>query len=576
MSGFQTPITINQALEHINRSSFLLPAFQREFVWTAPQIEQLFDSLMKGYPISSMLFWKVRGNTKANFKFYKFLNEYRQRFKIHNEVISTDNLNDFYAVLDGQQRLTSLYLGLCGSYAYKEYRRTWTNNEWSIPTRLLYLNISTVKSDNIGLDYEFKFLKKSDTNGSDLIKRGNDNWFRIGKILSLHIDSYDLDDFTEDNQLTKSEKKVLRKLEKIVFTENLINYYEEDEQKPDKAVNIFIRINSGGTHLSFSDILMSVAVANWRKKDARTEIHNLVDTIRSKGFSIDKDYILKSFLYLYHQNVKFQINSFNTNFIAKIESNWQNIRNAIINLFDLMNTLGFNDYTLTAKNATLPILYYIYHRNIFEDFSKKTAYKNDREEIKKWLLATLIRRIFSGQTDTVLSQTRKGFTEDIEKSKISNITIFPSKAINDEVKKYVDIGDEYIENLLKVQKDDRFCFSILALLYPNLDYKNNDFHKDHLHPAAQYELLDDKIKEDYNWEIYNSIMNLQMLDANENMSKQDKDLKEWIDTETINKDHQSFLDNHLIPNIDFELEKFDCFIEARKVILKQKLKELLK
>src|SRR3954462_3904992 len=115
MSGFQSPITIKQAIDRITRNEFLLPAFQREFVWSSSQIERLFDSLMKGYPISSMLFWKVRGDTKTDFRFYKFINNYVERHKTHNEVFSTNNTNDFHAILDGQQRLTALYIGLCGS-----------------------------------------------------------------------------------------------------------------------------------------------------------------------------------------------------------------------------------------------------------------------------------------------------------------------------------------------------------------------------------------------------------------------------------------------------------------------------
>ena len=117
MAGFQSPITIAQAIERIHRNEYLLPAFQRDFVWSAEQIEKLFDSLMKGYPISSMLFWKVKGGTKTDFRFYKFLSAFIQYHRICNDPIPTDNINDFYAVLDGQQRLTSLYIGLCGSYA---------------------------------------------------------------------------------------------------------------------------------------------------------------------------------------------------------------------------------------------------------------------------------------------------------------------------------------------------------------------------------------------------------------------------------------------------------------------------
>jgi uncharacterized protein with ParB-like and HNH nuclease domain len=108
MAGFQSPITIAQAIEHIHRNEYLLPAFQRDFVWSAEQIEKLFDSLMKGYPISSMLFWKVKGGTKTDFRFYKFLSAFIQYHRICNDPIPTDNINDFYAVLDGQQRLTSV------------------------------------------------------------------------------------------------------------------------------------------------------------------------------------------------------------------------------------------------------------------------------------------------------------------------------------------------------------------------------------------------------------------------------------------------------------------------------------
>ena len=139
--GFESPITIKEVVENIENNKFLLPAIQREFVWSPEQIEWLFDSLMKGYPISSFLFWKVEGETKKEHKFYKFLSVYRERYETHNQEI-TDGLSDFFAVLDGQQRLTSLYIGLKGSYAYKLPRKRWENTEENIPTRHLYLNIT--------------------------------------------------------------------------------------------------------------------------------------------------------------------------------------------------------------------------------------------------------------------------------------------------------------------------------------------------------------------------------------------------------------------------------------------------
>lgn len=577
MAGFQSPITIHQAIERINRNEFLLPAFQREFVWKPYQIEQLFDSLMQGYPISSMLFWKVKEDTKADFRFYQFLKKYIEFHAIHNDTIATNGVNDFHAVLDGQQRLTALYIGLCGSYAYKEYRRAYAYSEWSYPTRHLYLNISSeFQDEESDRKYKFMFLDKAVTKEQDIyIDENDEKFFKVGVVLNLYKND-SLDDFADEHQLSRVSKKMIKQLERVIHTGLNINYYEEDEQNPDKAVNIFVRINSGGTTLSFSDILMSIAVASWKQKDARTEINDLVDAIRAEGFNIDKDYILKSFLYLYHKDIRFKITSFNNDFIGNIENNWEKIRNAILNLFATLKTFGLTDYTLTTNNATFPILYYIYHRNIFSDFSTKIVYKDDREIIKKWLLTILVRRTFGGSTDTVLTQSRKAFTTEIDKIKLGSLTQFPSAEINKEIKKFTEIGDDFIEELLLTQKSSQYSFSILALLYPDMDYKNNHFHQDHLHPATLYENISDKEKEIYGWRVYNSIINLQMLDANENMSKNAMNLKDWVEQETKNVELKRFLENHIIPqNVSLELSNFTEYITKRKELLKSKLKMIL-
>ncbi len=58
--AFQTPITIKDALDGIQRQAYVLPAIQREFTWRPNQIAGLFDSLMQGYPIGSRsLYWRV-------------------------------------------------------------------------------------------------------------------------------------------------------------------------------------------------------------------------------------------------------------------------------------------------------------------------------------------------------------------------------------------------------------------------------------------------------------------------------------------------------------------------------------
>ena len=260
--SFQTPITISDAIEKIDSNQFLLPAIQREFIWNHSKIEWLFDSIMRNYPISSFLFWKVEETTSKGYRFYKFINEYRERYKTHNEEISTNGISSFNAVLDGQQRLTSLYLGLKGSFGYKEYRRKWEDTEWSIPTRHLYLNITTeLQDEEDGRIYEFSFLEKSETEESEIYEANEQKWFKVGAILNYTEDEA-FDEFVEEFESSFS-RKAIRQLRRTIMEKPIINYFLEKDQSLDKALNIFIRINSGGEPLNFSDLLMSIAVLSW-------------------------------------------------------------------------------------------------------------------------------------------------------------------------------------------------------------------------------------------------------------------------------------------------------------------------
>ena len=308
--AYETPITIKKAIENIRKKHYVLPSIQREFVWEHTKIEWLFDSLMRNYPISSFLLWQVESEVKKGYKFYKFISKYREKFKTHNSEISVDGINEFKAVLDGQQRLTSIYIGLKGSYAYKDYKKKWENTEWSIPTRQLYLNITNeLKDEEDGRVYEFKFLKKDDTKEKIIFQDPKEQkWFRIGEILNYQNEEK-FDEFIEKLD-SLFAKKALRQLRRTILEKEVINYFLEKEQDLDKALNIFIRINSGGEPLNFSDLIMSIAVANWENNDARQVIHSLVDNIRDKGFLISKDFILKVFLYLYSKDIKFKVTNF--------------------------------------------------------------------------------------------------------------------------------------------------------------------------------------------------------------------------------------------------------------------------
>ena len=148
--------TIKECMDDISQNKFVMPAIQREFVWKPEQIEQLFDSLMQGFPINSFLFWEINAENSDKFQFYKFIKNYHEKDATHNIRYERETNNQLTAVLDGQQRLTSLYIGLNGSYAEKiPYKRK--DSQDAYPIKELYFNLLSGKGEDTSIDHKFDF-----------------------------------------------------------------------------------------------------------------------------------------------------------------------------------------------------------------------------------------------------------------------------------------------------------------------------------------------------------------------------------------------------------------------------------
>ena len=323
-SAFQTPLTIREIIENIHRKQYLLPAIQREFVWSEEQIVALFDSLMKDYPIGSFLFWILNKEIINDFQFYEFITHFHERDRRHNPKANVTGEDKITAILDGQQRLTSLYVGLKGTYSTKLTGKRWQDDE-SFPKKRLYINlINLAENDELLYDFSFKTIDEASRNDSKHF------WFEVGKI----IDFKNLNDvitYLRKNSLLEPEfpQQVLSTLYDVIHNKRVINYYLESSQELDKVLNIFIRVNSGGTPLSYSDLLLSIATARWKTKDAREEITEFVDEINEigDGFRFDKDIIMKSCLVLSDiTDISFKGVNFNLSNMSKIEENWEDIK----------------------------------------------------------------------------------------------------------------------------------------------------------------------------------------------------------------------------------------------------------
>lgn len=577
MAGFQSPITINEAMQRIKNNEYLLPAFQREYVWYPEQVEELFDSLMRGYPISSMLFWEVRDESKSAWKFYKFLDYYREYYHEHNEYFNTQNHKDFKAILDGQQRLTSLYLALFSHYDIHKSYRKWEDDDRFFDICHLYFNLTQSQAlENPNVEYEFLWLGKDKTKEQGIyIDKHQQKWFKCRDIYKYETSR--VRKLAKEGDLSEDEEERLDLFHQKIFDTPIINFYLESEQNPDKAVNIFIRINSGGEPLDYSDILFSIAIANWKILDARTEINDLVDRINNElRFDIDKDLILKGFLFLFHNNIRFQINSFDKNFIESIEQKWENIKDCFIETFRLLRKFGLEAKTLSSENAVLPILYFIYHNNLTEQVVDSVTQKQNRELIKTWLLRAIILKPFGGSGDSVLTKMRKAFIKDFKQNSEryfdEKLDLFPLKKIEQEAE-YSKVIDEYLDNnIIKVRKNSPEAFAFLSLLFKNFK-EDIQTHIDHLHPISAYKNKSKEERKQYESRA-DTLPNLQLLEGGENMSKSDMPLEKWVEKNCEN-DRDKFLKEHFIPNIDLSLGNFDEFYNERTKLLVQELIKIL-
>lgn len=579
--AFQTPITIKEAIDNISSRKYVLPSIQREFVWKTEQIEKLFDSLMRGYPINSFLFWEVSSENKEQFKFYNFIKDYHERNNKHNEKADLDINSNIVSILDGQQRFTSLYIGLKGSYAEKIPYKRWDNPD-AYPKKKLYLNLLK-KSEDIDNEYEFKFLTEEEAGRND----EDNHWFEVSKILDYkeqgELNDYLISEglfFIQDKNKSLFASRTICRLHEIIHKTGSISYYLEKSDELDKVLNIFIRVNSGGTTLSYSDLLLSFATAQWAKRDAREEIVSAVDEINDigRGFNVDKDFILKACLVLCDfKDITFKVDNFNKDNMLKIEEEWDEVILAIKSAVRLISSFGFSRENMSSNNIIIPIAYYLKHIGLPNNFENKAMYSEERIKIKKWFVASLLKRVFSFMPDGILKPIRE-FIKNSEGNE------FPLEEIVERFKgtnRTLVFNDEDVEGLLKNKYGKGTTLLIMSVIYPWADLRNN-FHLDHMHPKSMFKRATlNKIGVDENdiefyLENFNYIGNLQLLESTPNIEKSNSSLEEWISRIGSQEDITIYKNKHCIPqNISLDITNFKEFFDKRESVITERLKKEL-
>lgn len=542
-------------------------------MWDINQIKRLFDSLMADFPIGSFLFWKLKEEKKEEWSVYEFIRDYDKEHPHNRRANMAGIRRDITLVLDGQQRISSLFIGLGGSYRRFYYRRR---------KERLYLNLLKrpgVDEDNPEeLTYGFAF-RESDESEDEL-----QLWYPVGRILDFD----DAEDAKADirsrlNRLLDEQRdmanKLIGRLHNRVHTRQVGSYYEEKSQDYEKVLQIFIRTNSGGTKLGYSDLLLATATASWHDSDldAREEIHNFTDRLNEiGGYRFGKDFVLKACLYLSKKSereylpIQYKVKNFTQANLNIIRNNWDDIKSALCTTVKLIDRFGFKQRDIVAQRAILPIAFFIRSRG--NPSFWESSHRDDVDQqiaIRRWFIFSTLKHGFGESSDTILN----GLREILIRPDSSHC--FPSSELYRVLKIEPQLSSDEIAGILKFKYQGQYTNLVLSLLYPDKCWRNATFHQDHIFPKSMFtrSALGSRDYDDATVEGYlaksDTIANLQLLTRSENLSKSNTEFDEWIQSRD-----EEFRNCHLIPPLsDYSLDNFGQFVEERSKLIRKRLQQ---
>lgn len=530
---------------------YWLPNIQRPFVWKEDQIERLFDSILREYPIGTLLVWK----TKSKIRRRKFIDNYKLDIKLTDFYVPEDDKQKML-VLDGQQRLQSLFIGLLGSYERKE----------------LCLNVlSTDLVAPEDIRYKFKFIANTEIKAP---------WFKLKDIVfsnKEYDETADLIKAKFDTDLCDVDKKkitrIVAKLTRIFGTEENLVYQVVDSvdnselYTEDDIVEIFIRANSGGTPLGKSDLLFSLLTSSWDEADEQME--DLLDTLNKTGYNFNRDFVLKTCLSIFGKGAAYNVEKFrDIKTRLSIIDNWTLISEAIKDVKDFIygKTFVKTDATLPSYLVLIPLIYFRYHH--------KDKW-NSTLNIPNYLLRTLLASAFSGSPDSLIDKC----TKKIDETKSFDITeifgVIKSDGRN------LEISRDTVLKTYYGSKQIHLLFNLWYNFNYQPTYNQNKPQVDHIFPQSQLKKIKvanpetgrmDILK--YKWDDRDQIANCMLLTAQENGSGGKTDILPEVWFADKSKD---YLELHLIPqdNELWKLENFEKFVEERKKLIEAKFDSII-
>lgn len=562
-------LSIKNVLEQLNETIFL-PDIQRELDWFKKgqigKITDLFDSLMKEYPIGVFFEWQRKGNDlqEKNTVLERFTCDYDQdnpnniSFEAKNEKSFEINV-PIHLILDGQQRLTALYVGFKGSLTVKDKRKKNPRIK-----KELYLDLTYKPTEGTspkGPNYRFAFLSEEEL----LEKPQPKNWFKckdiekmknVTAIIKLCQDRFGQ---TEDRDKALD---ILSRLDQIYSRDtDILNFQRCPDKVKDleEAAEVFARINKCGIPLKKTDFLLSYITARFpskKNKNVKEEIREYIRGVNEKGFSqFDAEAFLIACTVLVTEKAKFKTDDFTPNVVNNIEKKWDEIIESIDNASDKLRKFGYAGSKI-AVNIIISLAFAYYKKRLF-----KIGHNDDRTILNliAWMqLVGFFDKDTTGSLQTVINAIKESETFQDGFNKLKK-----DKAVS-------------LDNIKEVIEKDIYgssrAFSILYLISEQC-VELDTYEIDHIYPQAAFNKGGHlKGKREFK----DKLFNLQLLSKSDNASKGDSEPEEWLTTaHHDSQERNQFISRQCLPKIPLTWEAFEEFKKQREKMLMSKLREKL-
>ena len=556
--------TVSDTIKEISNSVFVLPVIQRRLVWNEEKMELIFDTLLKGNSFGGIMALEEEKGNEPLFEHREFsLDGSTVKSKKSRHRLSRDR----YFIIDGQQRLQSFYMGLKGSFNGKA----------------LYYNLN---SNYPELEFDFKFINDPDKLPN---KKKNDNGKLLPNIWYPVIDLFNrLKKTNNDRQVAEEIAKELKitdvSIQKSIgdniwqfyrgvfnnssigISKVIINRSLDKISNKQRIVELFRRLNDGGTKLSAFDLVASIL------KGFEWEMESFLDEITEKYqvIGISQDEIIKLIFILQNDHKKqlVDISAADAEFTIQ---NKVRIENTLAALEKFLHTSKLYEYYKTGNRSTVPlyfIAYNLFHKKISDEdilkfYDNFDTNNEDYLECHKWLFTSLLNGVFKSRGAGWIPY-KTGVRKILEIMKNEKGNVFPVKKI---YKTYREHPLNFFQPKIKEEYLDDFDTSFVYYLIYDKQKVVRLQDVDHIHPRH---ILEEK---EIDWEDINSIANFQLLDSGTNRGKKNgKELYDWINNYV--QDIDFYLKRHLIPE-DKNLWKSDNFlefIEKRNALIASKLK----